>query len=59
MTPKTTFSHDELASASPPPVVGYLGTTVWPHVHIQVAFTHGIAKKYARSPRVNPAVAIS
>jgi hypothetical protein len=59
MIPKTTFSHDELASTSPPPIVGYLGATVWPHVHIQVAFTHGIAKKYKRSPRVDPVVAIS
>ena len=58
MTPKTTFSRDELASASPPPVVGYLGATVWPHVHIQVAFTHGVAKKYAKTPRVDPEVAI-
>ncbi|MGH9836662.1 MAG: hypothetical protein ACRD9Y_26855, partial [Blastocatellia bacterium] len=59
MTLKTTFSRQELASASASPLVGYMGATVAPHVHIQVAFSHGVVKKYVRIPRVDPTVAIN
>lgn len=41
-----------------PPLVGYLGTTVSPHVHIQVAFSVGAVKKYIRYPRVDPAAVL-
>lgn len=40
-----------------PLLVGYLGATRWPHVHIQVGFKHGVAG-YIRKPRVDPAVMI-
>lgn len=62
MVRKVAFTREDLPSASGPPLVGYLGATKWPHVHIDVAFSHGVAKKYLRSPgaapRVDPAVVI-
>ena len=52
------FTRAELSTAKVPPLVGYLGATVWPHVHIQVALAPGSSKAYVRWPRVDPAVAI-
>lgn len=52
------FTRAELATAKAPPLVGYLGATVWPHVHIQVALALGSSNVYVRRPRVDPAVAI-
>jgi hypothetical protein len=51
-----TFTAVQLTSGTPL-LVGYLGATRWPHVHIQVGFKHGVAG-YIRNPRVDPAVMI-
>lgn len=52
------FTRADLSSAKSPPLVGWLGATVWPHVHIQAAIRLGSSKAYTRRPRVDPAVAI-
>jgi lysozyme len=40
-----------------PPLVGYLGATEFPHVHIQVGFASGVSS-YTRRPRVDPTVVV-
>lgn len=58
MVPGQAFARADLASTASPPLVGYLGATVWPHVHIQAVLRIGAAKSYARRPRVDPAVIV-
>src|SRR5207247_8117720 len=43
--------------AGDPVLVGYLGATQFPHVHIQAAYATG-EQRYLRSPRIDPAVMI-
>lgn len=50
-----TFTPAQLTGK--PLLIGYLGTTRWPHVHIQVGFKPGVAES-ASSPRVDPTVMI-
>jgi len=52
----TAFSRADLSAQAP--LVGYLGATVSPHVHIQVAFSHSAVRKYIRYPRVDPAAVL-
>jgi hypothetical protein len=40
------------------PLVGYLGATEFPHVHVQAAFAGG-EHKYLKSVRFDPEVMIS
>jgi len=59
MAVNNVFSRQELVAASVPPLIGYMGATPAPHVHIQVAFSHEIAKKQIRIPFVDPTVVIN
>lgn len=54
-----TFTPGE-ASSAPPILIGYLGATRWPHVHIQIAFAAGDTKTTVPTrPRVDPALAVN
>jgi hypothetical protein len=46
----------ELAG-DPPILVGYLGATQFPHVHIQASFADG-AQGYVKAPRIDPTIVI-
>jgi N-acetylmuramoyl-L-alanine amidase len=56
MGTRTLLSAADLQS-SPPLLVGYLGASEFPHVHIQVAYRDG-EHAYLRAPRLDPAMVI-
>jgi N-acetylmuramoyl-L-alanine amidase/uncharacterized protein YycO len=52
----TVLTADEL-TAGDPILVGYLGATQFPHVHVQVGYADG-EQRYTRSIRVDPTVVV-
>ena len=54
ITNGASLSADDL-TAGEPVLVGYLGATQFPHVHIQAAYGPG-DQRYLRVPRIDPAV---
>jgi hypothetical protein len=56
MTINAVLSAADLA-ATPPPLIGYLGATQFPHLHVQAAFAEG-EHGYLRRPRLDPVVVL-